>query len=151
MARPITRELPVNPATDRRATTRVLVDLEVDCEGEGVYLFAISRDLSATGIFVRTLEPMAPGTRVNLRLSGIPFDVALEEPRAGTLGWSIAGEHAHAPRELAIEGEVAWVNPYRPGALENLDPGIGVRFVDVDDRTRGELMRLVRRIAYIDD
>ena len=135
MPRPITRELPANPATDRRSTTRVLVDLEVDCEGEGVYLFAISRDLSATGIFVRTFEPMPQGTRVNLRLSGAELDDGLTAP----------------PRELTIEGEVAWVNPYRPGALENLDPGIGIRFVDVDDRTRGELMRLVRRIAYIDD
>ena len=135
MSRPITRELPANPATDRRSTTRVLVDLEVDCEGESVYLFAISRDLSATGIFVRTLEPLAQGTRVNLRLSGAELDDGLAPP----------------PRALTIEGEVAWVNPYRPGALENLDPGIGIRFVDVDDRTRGELMRLVRRIAYIDD
>ena len=135
MPRPITRELPANPATDRRSTTRVLVDLEVDCEGEGVYLFAISRDLSATGIFVRTLEPMPQGTRVNLRLSGAELDDGLTAPT----------------RELTIEGEVAWVNPYRPGALENLDPGIGIRFVDVDDQTRGELMRLVRRIAYIDD
>jgi uncharacterized protein (TIGR02266 family) len=133
MPRPITRDQPPSPAADRRSTTRVLVDLEVDCEGDGVYLFAISRDLSATGIFVRTLEPMARGTRVNLRLYACPLD---DDPEG--------------PGQLTIEGEVAWVNPYRPGALENLDPGIGVRFVDVDDRTRGELMRLVRRIAYID-
>lgn len=134
MPRPFTREPLPSPGADRRATTRVLVDLEVDCEGDGVYLFAISRDLSATGIFVRTLEPMPQGTRVNLRLSG----AALDDGLAPT-------------RELTVEGEVAWVNPYRPGALENLDPGIGIQFVDVDDRTRGELMRLVRRIAYIDD
>lgn len=132
MPRPITRDLPL-PASDRRSTTRVLVDLEVDCEGEGVYLFAISRDLSATGIFVRTLEPMPRGTRVNLRLYAAADDV-------GT-----------PARQLTIEGEVAWINPYRPGALENLDPGIGIRFVDVDERTRGELTRLVRRIAYLAD
>jgi uncharacterized protein (TIGR02266 family) len=136
MPRPITSDPPPGPATERRATTRVLVDLEVDCEGDGVYLFAISRDLSATGIFVRTLDPMPRGTRVNLRLNAAPADDAA----------------AGAPRrELTIEGEVAWMNPYRPGALENLDPGIGVRFVDVDDRTRGELVRLVRRIAYLAD
>jgi hypothetical protein len=141
MPRPITRDHPPVPAADRRSTTRVLVDLEVDCEGEGVYLFAISRDLSATGIFVRTLDPMPRGTRVNLRLYAAP---------APPLGdW--ADDPGEPPRQLTIEGEVAWVNPYRPGALENLDPGIGVRFVDVDDRTRAELMRLVRRIAYIDD
>lgn len=132
MPRPITRDLPAIPETDRRSTTRVLIDLEVDCEGEGVYLFAISRDLSATGIFVRTLEHFPRGTRLNLRLYAAPLD---------DLG---------PPRQLTIEGEVAWINPYRPGALENLDPGIGVRFVDVDDRTRLELKRLVRRIAYID-
>lgn len=133
MGRPITRELPTTPAADRRSTTRVLIDLEVDCEGDGVYLFAISRDLSATGIFVRTLEPMPAGTRVNLRLGGAPLDLG------------------GGARQLTVEGEVAWVNPYRPGSLSNLDPGIGVRFVDVDERTRGELVRLVRRIAYISD
>lgn len=136
MAPPLTPALPETTAGDRRSTTRVLVDLEVDCEGEGVYLFAISRDLSATGIFVRTLDPMPPGTRVNLRVVGPAFDDGLA---------------VVAARELTIEGQVAWVNPYRPGALENLDPGIGIHFVDVDDRTRNELMRLVRRIAYIDD
>ncbi len=136
MAPPITPEPTVTPVGDRRSTTRVLIDLEVDCEGEGVYLFAISRDLSATGIFVRTLDPMPTGTRVNLRVTGPAFD---------------DGRVVIPARELTIEGEVAWVNPYRPGALENLDPGIGIHFVDVDDRTRHELMRLVRRIAYIDD
>lgn len=136
MAPTTPRALTVTPVAERRTATRVLIDLEVDCEGEGVYLFAISRDLSAAGIFVRTLDPMPPGTRVNLRLIGPAFDD----------GWTTV-----AARELTLEGEVTWVNPYRPGALENLDPGIGVRFVDVDDGTRRELMRLVRRIAYIDD
>lgn len=135
MPRPITLGSAASPGGERRATTRVLVDLEVDCEGDGVYLFAVSRDLSATGIFVRTLEPMARGTRVNLRLH------AVDPTGADDLA---------ALRRLTIEGEVVWVNPYRPGALENLDPGLGIAFVDVDDRTRAELMRLVRRIAYID-
>src|SRR5688572_11211274 len=89
MPRPITRDLPPLSlgGSDRRSTTRVLIDLEVDCEGEGVYLFAISRDLSVTGIFVRTLEQFPRGTRLNLRLcAGVPDDL---EP----------------PRQLTIEGE----------------------------------------------
>src|SRR5687768_8436768 len=55
--------------TDRRVAPRVLVDLEVDYASEENYLFAYITDISATGIFVWTTTPEAPGTRLNLRFS----------------------------------------------------------------------------------
>ena len=117
---------------ERRRSPRVLVDLEVDCASEDNYLFAYITDISATGIFVRTTSPEQPGTHLNLRLSSQP---------AGTL------DDEHVP--LEVEGEVIWVNPYRPGIPDNLHPGMGIRFVNLDSDVRDRLFELIRRFAYL--
>jgi uncharacterized protein (TIGR02266 family) len=126
MARTKTAEIEAR-AAERRVAPRVLVDLDVDYRSEDTYLFASSRDISETGIFVRTIEPLPPGTQLNLRFR--PDD-----------------DHD----VLELEGEVIWVNPYRPDALANLDPGMGVRFVPMRTAVRNRLLELIRRIAYID-
>src|SRR5687767_15386161 len=113
---------------DRRRAPRVLVDLEVDYASEENYLFAYITDISATGIFVRTTTPEPPGTHLNLRFS--------PDGRRG-------------PRAIEVEGEVIWVNPYRPGAPDNLHPGMGIRFVGLDEDLRDRLLELVRRFAYL--
>jgi uncharacterized protein (TIGR02266 family) len=113
---------------ERRRAPRILVDLEVDYASEDNYLFAYITDISATGIFVRTTTPEPPGTHLNLRFSP-------EGPRG--------------PRAIEVEGEVIWVNPYRPGAPDNLHPGMGIRFVGLDDRVRDRLLALIRRFAYL--
>jgi uncharacterized protein (TIGR02266 family) len=110
---------------ERRIAPRVLVDLEVDYASEENYLFAYITDISATGIFIRTTTPEAPGTHLNLRFSS---------------------EHAG---HLEVEGEVIWVNPYRPGTPDNLHPGMGIRFVSIDSELRDRLFELIRRIAYL--
>jgi hypothetical protein len=51
--------------------------------------------------------------------------------------------------ELKIEGEVIWVNPYRPSVKDNLHPGMGVRFVAIDAVTHRRLLALVGRVAYL--
>jgi type IV pilus assembly protein PilZ len=111
---------------DRRRAPRVLVDLEVDYASEENYLFAYITDISATGIFVRTTTPEDPGTQLNLRF-----------------------QMPDAHEKIEIEGEVIWVNPYRPGAPDNLHPGMGIRFVELDDETREQLLELIRRFAYL--
>jgi uncharacterized protein (TIGR02266 family) len=116
--------VPISDA-ERRRSPRVLVDLEVDYASEENYLFAYITDISATGIFVRTTVPEAPGTHLNLRF---------------------LSEHA-GPVEL--EGEVIWVNPYRPGTPDNLHPGMGIRFVNLDNELRDRLLELIRRFAYL--
>jgi uncharacterized protein (TIGR02266 family) len=110
---------------ERRAAPRVLVDLEVDYASEENYLFAYITDISATGIFIRTTTPEAPGTHLNLRFS--------------------SEDSAH----LEVEGEVIWVNPYRPGTPDNLHPGMGIRFVSIDSELRDRLFELIRRFAYL--
>ena len=117
-----------NENIDRRRWQRVLVDLEVDYGNEDNYLFAYIRDISATGIFVRTNTPESAGTRLNLRFK--PAD-------GGAM--------------LEVEGEVIWVNPYRPGHSDNLHPGMGIRFVDLEPEDRHRLEQFVRTFAYLDD
>ena len=114
---------------DRRRAPRVLVDLEVDYASEENYLFAYITDISATGIFVRTTTPEQPGTHLNLRF---------QLPDAN-----------NSSAKIEVEGEVIWVNPYRPGAPDNLHPGMGIRFVGLDDEVRDQLLELIRRFAYL--
>src|SRR5690349_8643321 len=122
-----TAEVPiVGSGAERRRAPRVLVDLEVDYASEENYLFAYITDISATGIFVRTTTPEEPGTQLNLRFQ-MPDD----------------------DEKIELEGEVIWVNPYRPGAPDNLHPGMGIRFVELDDETREQLLELIRRFAYL--
>ncbi len=104
------------------------MDLEVDYGNEENYLFAYIRDISATGIFVRTNSPEPPGTRLNLRFT----------------------PHG-SPDPFELEGEVIWINPYRPGHSDNLHPGMGIRFIDLTDDDRERLVELIRTFAYLAD
>jgi type IV pilus assembly protein PilZ len=117
---------PLASEAENRRAPRVLVDLEVDYATEDNYLFAYITDISETGIFVRTTTPEDPGTHLNLRFS--------------------SGDEGPL---LEIEGEVIWVNPFRPGAPDNLHPGMGIRFAALDDELRDRLLELVRRFAYL--
>ena len=136
---------------ERRQSTRVLVDLEVDCLIEDNYLFTTVTDISATGIFVRTTSPEPPGTLIRLRLGGAATSLAANTNGAiGPIGDVLAsGSTSGRTDQLAIEGEVAWINPYRPGQLENLHPGMGVRFIGLSAEDQARLMQLIRRIAYL--
>lgn len=119
------------PGRERRQWERVLVDLEVDYRSDETFLFAYITDISAMGIFVRTVTPEPPGTRLNLRFS---------PPAQMGLGGV-----------LELEGVVIWINPFRPGDRENLNPGMGIQFVDLDPEQRDRLKRLVRTFAYLSD
>jgi type IV pilus assembly protein PilZ len=116
---------------DRRQFDRILVDLEVDYGCEDTFLFAYITDISAMGIFIRTNNPEPPGTRLNLRFT---------TPSTSDV----------AKTELECEGVVIWVNPYRPGDRENLNPGMGIKFVDLTHDQRELLTELVKTFAYLD-
>jgi type IV pilus assembly protein PilZ len=126
-AEPIARDRRRSGA-DRRQYQRILIDLEVDYQCEETFLFAYITDMSALGIFIRTNNPEPPGTHLNLRFT-LPGD---EKP-------------------LELEGEVIWINAYRPGSFESINPGMGVQFIDVDHELKDRLLALVRKIAYLDE
>ena len=111
---------------DRRAAQRVEVTWSVDCETADTFLYASIRNISALGIFVGTNDPLAVGTELTLHFS--PPD--------------------HAP--FVLRGIVQWVNPFRQGK-ENLNPGMGVRFLDLASSERERLVEVVKTIAYLRD
>jgi type IV pilus assembly protein PilZ len=108
----------------------VVVDIEVDYRADDTFLFAYITDISAMGIFVQTNNPEPVGTRLNLCFR-VPDD------REGRL--------------LELEGEVTWINPQRPDDPSGRNPGMGIRFVNLEDQNRGDLMRMVRTFAFLDD
>lgn len=113
--------------SNRRSADRLEVLWSVDCETEDTFLYAAIANISAMGIFVRTEEPLAIGTELSLRFA--PPRCAESEP-------------------LVVRGRVQWVNPVRPGG-DNPNPGMGIRFIDLDLPTRERLVEAVRSIAYL--
>ena len=125
-------------AADRRGAPRILIHHEVDCKNENNFLLGVIGDISATGIFILTHTPEPVGTSLNLRFV---------MPSASD---DSADDIADASDEaLDLEGEVMWINPFRPGHPDSIHPGMGVRFVDLDRATERRLLRFIDRIAYL--
>ena len=114
---------------ERREWHRVLVDLKVDYRNSDNFLFAYISDLSETGIFIRTNTPELPGTQLNLRF--MPDD----------------GNR----QLLQLEGEVIWVNELRPENPDNINPGMGVKFVGLDPDSRHRLVKYIKTFAFLED
>jgi len=119
---------PRGPAgRDRRRGARYKVKLQVDYSSGDTFLFSSINDISELGIFILTSEPLPPGTPLRLKFSA---------------------PHARGPVE--VRGRVVWVNPYRPGG-ENINPGMGIKFVGMTDEQRRLVKELVRTIAYLSE
>jgi type IV pilus assembly protein PilZ len=110
---------------NRRQATRIDVAWDVDCKTDQTFLYASIRNISALGIFVLTHEPLEIGTRLLLNFAPPDSD----EP-------------------FSVNGVVQWINPVRTLG-ENLNPGMGVLFVDLTPQTRERLVDAVRTIAYV--
>ena len=112
------------PPDERRIHGRYDVDWAVDCVAEDTFLYASLANISEMGIFVRTLEPLAIGTKLMLSFSP-PGSVSFKFP-----------------------GVVAWVNEVKENG-DNPNPGMGVRFVDLSLPDRERLVEAFRAIAYL--
>ena len=112
--------------SERREHTRYETSVAVDYASGETFLFAYLKNISAMGIFIRTNEPLAIGTSLRLR-----FHVDEDDP-------------------LVLDGEVTWINPFRPNG-ENLNPGMGVRFTELTRERREQVVALVRTVAYLRD
>jgi type IV pilus assembly protein PilZ len=111
-------------SADRRTSARFEVEWAVDCVAEDTFLYASIANISEMGIFVRTTEPLDVGTRL-------------------TLSFSPPGSE---PFKLA--GVVAWVNKVRDNG-DNPNPGMGIRFVDLQFADRERLVEVIHTIAYV--
>ena len=116
-----------NGSEEKRKFLRLPIRVRVDYWSEETFLFEYSSNVSREGIFIQTTNPLPPSTRLRLQFSlpnvNYPFEV---------------------------EGEVIWVNPYRPGE-ENINPGMGIQFLNLKDKSKELINHLVRRKAYLFD
>ena len=113
------------PPNDQRAAERYEVALDVDCETEDTFLFASIRNISQMGIFVRTDQPLQVGTFVNLRF-----------------------EARDVPKPFTMRGRVQWVNRVHAFG-DNINPGMGIMFIDMTRDDRERLVAAIRTIAYL--
>jgi type IV pilus assembly protein PilZ len=115
---------PIPRRDERRGFDRFDVEWAVDCIADDTFLYASIANISAMGIFVKTIDPLALGARLMLAFSppGAP--------------------------PFKLEGQVAWINPVRPDG-DNPNPGMGVRFVNLRPEDRERLVEVVRTIAYV--
>ena len=111
---------------ERRIFDRYDVHWAVDCVATDTFLYASITNISEMGIFVRTTDPLKLNTK--LRLTFAP---------PGAEGFE-------------LEGCVAWVNNLRPNG-DNPNPGMGIRFVDLQPDERERLVEVIRTIAYLRD
>jgi type IV pilus assembly protein PilZ len=118
--------VPDSNAAERREHQRFDTSIAVDYASGETFLFAYLQNISEMGIFIRTDHPARVGTRLRLR-----FQVEHGEP-------------------LTLDGEVTWINPLRASG-DNLNPGMGVRFIELSADKREEVVGLVRTVAYLRD
>ena len=112
---------------ERRSFLRVdVANWEVDCNDGENFLYSYITNISEMGIFISTRDPPQRDRPVRLRFAA-PGEEAME-----------------------LEGEVAWVNPFREHG-ENLNPGFGVRFTNLSPEQRERLVALVHSVAYLPD
>ena len=113
---------------ERRRARRYDVKLHADVSTEDAFLFAYVSNISEVGIFLATEKPQPVGTVLKLRFRPIESAESFE-----------------------VEGEVVWINPVRDKAEENVNPGMGVKFINIDDETRDRILSLIKTIAYLHD
>ncbi len=119
-------DAPGSQRDERRSYDRFDVEWAVDCIAEDTFLFASITNISAMGIFVKTVDPLAVGTRLMLT-----FEPPGYEP-------------------FKLEAAVAWINHVRPNG-DNPNPGMGVRFINLRPEDRERLVEVIRTIAYVRD
>lgn len=113
---------PASSVDERRRSGRYDVTWPVDCEAEDTFLYASIANISAMGIFVRTVEPLEIGSELVLR-----FAAPSTEP-------------------FVLRGAVQWVNR---DVRSSPNPGMGIRFVELTADDRERIVDVIRTIAYL--
>ncbi len=93
---------------DQRRTLRApLLVQKLRFEEKRKFFFGYSKNLSRGGMFIATVNPLEPGSRVHV-------EIPLPPPRTDA---------------VRCECEVIWKRPYR--ANSSHEPGMGLRFIDL--------------------
>lgn len=112
--------------SEKRKHHRLPLKFKVDWKSEGHFLFENATNISEHGIFIETNEPMPPGTPVELQFT-LP----------------------NTSKKIEVRGQVIWVNPVRKPTDLNHNPGMGVRFENLNEIDRDTILALVKRIAVL--
>ena len=114
-----------NAEKERRAAARYDTTIEVDYANDQTFLFSYIQNISLFGIFIYTKTPLPIGTILKLRFTPPKEESAFE-----------------------LEGEVVWINPYREGG-KNINPGMGVKFVNLEEDQHERLEQLIKTLAIL--
>ncbi len=109
---------------ERRKSDRFPTFMKVNYTDGETFLYSYIENISDMGIFVYSEEPFDIGTELNLQF-GREED---EDP-------------------IEIRGRVMWVNPVRNGG--NINPGMGIEFLNLTADTREQIVELVKSVAYL--
>lgn len=114
-----------------RALERVTATIEVRCDAKSASFKTLTKDICPTGMFLKTERGLACGERLGFELRLPAQDPGFSDREGG------AGEH------LAISGTCEVVRRIPAGAPEHEDliPGAGVRFIDLDPEAQAALRR----------
>lgn len=112
------------PPPDKLLAEGTVEAWDVDCDTEDTFLFAAITNIAELGVFVRTDRPRPIGTLLELR-----FDAPGQAP-------------------FSLVGRVTWVNRLSLFG-ENLNPGMGIVFVDLQPEERERVVSAIRTIAYL--
>lgn len=117
-------------AAEKRRNSRIVLKARVDYEllSEDTFLFEYTSNVSQGGIFLSTRNPLPKGTRLRLRFN-LPGD---------------------SRGEFIATGQVVWINEYKPGG-RNLNPGMGVAFLDLSPTDREAIAQLIKRTVMLTD
>lgn len=109
-------EKPERPQADLRKTLRSpLIIQKVRIDGERPAFFGYSKNISRSGMFIATTNPIEPGQRVSLEFN-------LPAPLTGSVRCTC---------------EVVWKRPF--GTHLPFEPGMGMKFIDMPDSISQQL------------
>ena len=114
-------------ANNKRAHTRVPVELKVSYLSRGDLCRDLVTDLSPGGLFIRTSKPLEIGTE-------FVFVLTVPEPSLD-----------NAPVRLELTGEVKWV-VHESQATEASPAGMGIQFVFENDAEKQRVERFVSEL-----
>lgn len=112
---------PQRPKADLRKTLRTpLIIQKVRIDGERPAFFGYSKNISKSGMFIATTNPIEPGQQVNLEFN-------LPAPLIGSVRCTC---------------EVVWKRPF--GTHLPFEPGMGMKFIDMPDSIAERLDTWIR-------
>lgn len=111
-------EGPKKTENRRRHLREPIIIFKVTEENGRQYLFGYAKNISRGGLFIASINPREPGER---------FYITFEIPRTDI--------------KVRCQCDVVWTRKYVPGS--KLEPGYGIRFLDLPEGVAGAIDRWV--------